>query len=235
MLFVAIHCRTSVAIELNCTYTQVTFAVTGSIYTCTATVLFNGDSDVTNVTGNHQVNRGNSDVQALRIQSQNLPFFPTNVEEFFPNTKAFSFYNNSITSISNDHLSPFPDLLYLRLLRNRITSLDTNVFSGLAELKFIDLDLNEIRHVGHAIDLPDTDGYMYFRDNMCIDKVAYTAEEIALLRFDLLRNCPPTISQIEDTLASRPNFITDLQIRTLQLEARVAQLEEIIENKLKVN
>jgi len=233
VLFIASYCKSTSAIELNCTFGNVFYTIPGSLYTCTATLLSNENSDVTLVIGNHDNDRDHFDVEALRIQSQALQFFPTNVEEFFPNLKAFSFYNNSISSITNNHLRPFPNLEYLRVLLNNITVLDTNLFSNMTSVRYIDFDSNNLRHVGHDIDLPDT-GYLYFQSNPCIDERATTAGEIANVKLDLLRGCPPTISQIEDTLESRPNLITESQIRILELEARVALLEGIIEDKLGV-
>lgn len=251
--------RTVNAITFNCYFITRSNPVIGSVYECSARVSFDGNENVTEVSGNHESGKGHSDVQGLYLQDQNLPFFPTNIEEFFPNLVVFDLQNNAIVNISNRHLKPFPSLQHLYLTRNRITSLDSNIFSGMMSMSYISFNINNIHHVGHDINLPKT-GELHFNNNPCISQQAVTPEQIATLKLNLLRNCPPTISQIENTLESRPNLLTtidgrvqslinktddmddemgdlsnvvsDLSERNAGLEARVAFLEEIIENKL---
>lgn len=233
MLLFATNCKTTNAIALDCSYVNVPHSIVGSLYTCAARVLFDTEhiDDVLVVYGAHQGGNTNDDVHGLAINSQNMPFFPRNVESFFPNLKAFNFYNNSISNVSNNHLIPFPKLEFLDLQENFIDSLDGNLFTGLTSLKFISFNFNEVKHIGHDINLPDT-GSISFESNPCINQTAITPAEIVTLKHSLLVNCPPTISQIEDALESRQNFITDLKIDTLELQERVRELEAIIiENK----
>ncbi len=94
----------------------------------------------------------------------------------------------------------------------------------MTSMKYITFESNNIKHVGHDINLPNH-GYVDFNKNFCISQSATTPEQFATLKLNLLRYCPPTISQIEDTLESRPNLLS-------QLERRVAFLEGIIKKKL---
>lgn len=133
MLFVSIW-KTSVAISINCTFEQVTYnPPIGSVYRCIATLLFDGrDSEMlTVVYGFHQNGNANEDVQALVINNQSLAFVPRNVEAFFPNLRLLDLRTNSISNITNEHLIPFPNLNWLLVSYNRITTLDSNFFSGM--------------------------------------------------------------------------------------------------------
>jgi len=225
-------------IALDCTYGSLSFGSTGSIYTCTARALSDGNENVTTVYGIHLTGKGYDDVHGFYVESQNLEFFPTNIENFFPNLIAINFHNNSITGINNRHLIPFPNMQYIGLWRNKITSIDGDLFSGLDSMKLIDFGSNNLRHVGHDLNLP-MDGLIYFDANPCINQVAFTPDEVPALKLNLLRNCPPTISQIEDSLERRQNLLThiDGQVQALRHEQadlleRMAYVESIIGNQL---
>ncbi|KAG4065136.1 hypothetical protein HA402_007533 [Bradysia odoriphaga] len=250
VLTLAINCKIINAIALQCRFEMVRLDLQ-DIYTCSATVLIETQTNqdvVIRVFGVHLPGKGNGDVLGLTIFSQNLQFFPTNIEEFLPNIGVINFYNNSIPTVSNTHLTPFPNLWHLGLAKNRISVLDKNLFSGLNTLRevllnendiisidsnlfaglnagtFIDLSNNSIRHVGHDLILPEN-GVIWLLNNSCIDAYirADDVEAVKDFKFDLLINCPPTISLIESTLESRPNFIKNLI-------DRVAALERIIES-----
>lgn len=216
MLLFASNLKTTSAIAVICSYKMHSFNIVGSVYTCDARVNFDGNENVTTVSGNHQSGKGDNNVMGIRLVSLNLPFVPTNINNFFPNLIVLDLFTNIITSISKRHLMPFPSLQYLSLEKNRIDSLDGNLFSGMNSLRRIDFDNNYIRHVGHDLYLP-TGGSIYFYNNPCISQAATTPDQVASLKLNLLRNCPPTISQIEMTLESRPNLLTNVvgQVKSL--------------------
>ncbi|KAG4067376.1 hypothetical protein HA402_015812 [Bradysia odoriphaga] len=230
--------KTINGIALDCSYGMYSFTTIGSVYTCTVRVLFDDVvGAVTAVFGNHQTGKGHQDVGGIDLRHQNLTVFPTNIEYFFPNMVAVYLWNNSIPAISNQHLAPFPYLQFLLLHTNKITSIDGNLFSGMNSIKRIDFRYNNIRHVGHDLNLP-IGGEVLFGANTCIDQDATTPTAIASLTLNLLRNCPPTISQIEESLENRQNLLThvDSQVQMLRNEqinllARIENLERIIGNR----
>lgn len=258
VLAFAIHCKATNAIALNCQFEMVRPSYDGiytnELYTCTATLLIGTRSNdgVTAIFGLHQTGKDNDDVLGLRINSQNMEFFPTNIEEFFPNIEAIDFYDNAITSISNRHLNPFPNLSFLSLPYNRIASLDSNLFVGLNALQYIflsnnvvtsiqsnvfvglnsgslfDLSNNRIRHIGHDLILP-TFANIWLYNNTCVNTTFDTESDVDVeeFKFNLLLNCPPTIGLIESNLESRPNFIADLIDRVRRLEAAIESKYEI--------
>lgn len=246
MLSLAISCN---AIALHCRFETIRYN-SNEIYACTATALIETRIEsVTAIFGTHQTGKGNGDVLGLTIISQNMGFFPRNIEEFFPNVAVIDFSNNSISSISNQNLIPFPNLRHLGVASNRISSLDSNLFSGLNSLRFIllsdnainsldsnlfaglnsgsfiDLSNNTIRHVGHNFILPKQSD-IWLDNNICVDATFHTFSDDVVedLTFDLLKKCPPTISLIESTLESRDNFIKDLLNRVKVLEAKIENL-----------
>lgn len=231
------------ALGFNCLFSMVYYVHVGEVYSCGATLLHDENIEtVTSVFGAHQSGKGHTDVVGIQIYRQDLEFFPLNMEAFFPNIKAIAYISNSIFSINNTHLAPFPNLEYFSLLGNRITSLDSNLFYGLQSIRYISMQENNIKHVGHDFILPDSAEILFY-SNPCISMGAADPDRIVALRFELLRNCPPTISQIEDTLESRNNLLTNLDAKVQnlrnevtgmkyansQLEERVAFLEGIIE------
>lgn len=233
------QCVTISAISLDCT-----FAYLANVYACQGRVLFDGNEQVVMVFGTHQTGMGHNDVRALSLMSQNLTFFPTNIEAFFPNTIAIYLNDNAIPNVNNSHLIPLQSLQTLGLAMNRITTLDTNLFSNMTSLRNISFASNNIRHIGHDIDLPDS-GSINFNSNDCISDNATTPAEVESLRLELLRQCPPTISQIEEALEGLQRLIvktdsmdeyieglldmvTGLSIRNAQLAARVDLLEQIV-------
>lgn len=236
-----------------------TFDQVGSVYTCKPTLANTNNDRLTSVSGNHMFLKNNNDVLAIDIYNSGLQFFPRNVEAFFPNTIVFYLIMNSITTISNHHLLPFPRLVNLHLFKNRITYLESNLFSGLNSLKYVSFADNYINNVGLEINFPST-GEIYFQHNECIDMNAITASQITSLRFNLMLKCSPTISKIETILEGRFNLanitnevgrlttvtdtlaidnnemdvaVSSLKRKNLELETRIAMLEAAIENMVR--
>lgn len=215
-------------IALNCTFTMQEFSPIGSIYTCQAGILFRGNDTVTDIYRIHWTDKTDADVHGIAIQSQGLQFFPINIEAYFPNIIAFDVYSNLIPSISNSHLQSFTDLVHFSVVDNQIQSLDSDLFSGLPALSYISFNNNSIQNVGHDFILPSS-GQIFLDNNDCIHQAAVNATEIIDLKFNLLRQCPPSISQIEKSLEDRQNLLSNVYKEVRSLEVRVAQLELAIE------
>lgn len=230
VLLLTSNYKISSAIVLNCTYDLFPFHLVGAIYRCAGNISFDGDNSdkITKLDGTHQSGKRNADVQGLIIRSQDMEFFPVNIDEFFPNIIVLNFPLNSISHVSNAHLIPFPNLEFLALYSNKITSLDSNLFAGLNSLKFINFGQNNIKHVGHDFILPNF-AEIYFYSNTCIDKDATTAEQITFLRFSLMINCPPTISQSRSN--STKEQVQMLKNKYLQMVMRISFLEAITDSR----
>lgn len=225
------NCKTIEGIALNCLFEMKLFERIDSVYTCVGTVLDDGsgNENVSAVYGTHETGKRHEDVYGIALRQQNLEFVPTNIEQFFPNIVAIDLYNNSITSISNRHLAPFPNLQYLTLLRNKITTIDGDLFDGINVMKHISFTSNNIRNVGHDLNLP-TDGAIFFTETQCISQTATSPDAVASLKLNLLRNCPPTISQIERSLEQRQNLLTSIDRQVQSVTKNVNEITNRLES-----
>lgn len=160
----------------------------------------------------------NPKVEGFFLTSMKLIRFPLNLERYFPNLKAIHLSENRITHISNKDLISHGKLEYLNLEKNKITSLDSDLFDGLLNLKAIFFSDNNIMHIGHNIQYPTTD--VNLKHNTCIDD-SYDYESIdRRLKLTALQKCPPKISQIEKVLEIRKNWLTSLRDRVEVLEEK---------------
>ncbi len=225
MIVLTTTCNYSSAITLACQFQTIEFSAVGNIYSCIENSLFNESGKVTYVSGTHISGKANQDVRGLRLYKRSMNQFPVNIEAFFPKIIALNFGENSITHINNSHLIPFPQLQYLSLWKNRLTSLDGNLFSGLDSIKYINFEFNKIKHVGHDLVLPNS-GEINFYGNVCINILASNPDEIAWLRFLLTVYCPPTILHIENSLESRTNLLTHVNLKVHILEQNNSQIEQ---------
>ncbi|XP_037029186.1 uncharacterized protein LOC119069240 [Bradysia coprophila] len=244
VLIFTTQCSYSSTTTLNCDFEMYPFDTIGSIYTCTGRITINEGAKVTQMysVAGHMSGKNNGNVLALRMNSKSMTTFPVNVENFFPNIKALHFGENMISHINNSHLNPFPDLRFLSMWNNHLTSLDSNLFAGLTSMSYINFEFNRIMYVGHDFVLPYS-AEIRFYSNPCISDMASTPDRISLLKFLLAVKCPPTILHIENSLESRPNLLTNVkdQVQSLQqknqqfedkmyyLELRMTSLEAIIE------
>jgi len=189
---------------------MITIPEVGSTYVCTGTLLAEGrDSDIlTTVNGIHQSGRSHIDVLGLFIIHQTMGFFPRNVEAFFPKITAFKFYGTGIFEITNNHLSPFPNLTYLDLDLNLITALDSDLFSGIELMKVISLNANKLMYIGHDFlsNGTATITNLLMRNNICVHDAATTpGSAVDYLVLRLRANCQPSTSQIETSLQRHLN------------------------------
>lgn len=225
VVLLVINLKLCTPIGINCNFGIQWFDFVGNTYQCDGSILNDGQNTdrVTTVNGTHQIEKSNSDVVALRMNNRNLQFFPVNIEAYFPNLKVITFYGNSISEVKNTHLAPFPNLVYLNLYTNKITSLDGDLLDGLKSLQYVSFERNNIVHVGHDLTLPKA-GQVYFDANPCINVRAFTPDDIAALRFNLLINCT-LIEPIENALENRRNLITNVNDRVQTLVERLDSLE----------
>lgn len=196
VLLLVINHKLSTAIEINCTFKDFYYdEVGGDLYYCRVDVVVFDEQnrdEITTVSGNHAIAKGNHDVEGLQIVNKKLKTFPTNIQDFFPNIKHLPV--NLISNITNSHLISLPKLQYLDFYSNKITSLDSNLFSGLESLKIVRLSYNNIRHVGHDLILP-RNCRIFLLNNPCIHANAITEDEITSLETMLQRQCPPADTQ----------------------------------------
>ena len=92
----------------------------------------------------------NSFVKQLVIRNLNLSFVPKNVARFFPNIESLDFYESRIQEIRRSDIEGFPWLKQLRMDRNHIKVLESNLFDANL-MNAITFLRNPIVHVGYDV------------------------------------------------------------------------------------
>lgn len=173
------------AISINCEFENEYYG-----YECECSVIRNKhDDNVSELFGKHIKGYDESSVIGLRLQKQNLQFFPRNIEKKLPKLAWINLSENVITSVTNVHLRPHQMLIRLDLNGNQITVLESNLFDGLPNLRSVHLKNNDIKHVNDNVRLPP-EFYIYVQGNPCIDEDYYSNEIIDLSSI-LQDKCPP--------------------------------------------
>lgn len=174
------------------------------MYKCLATLIDDGNPDITSVTGTQLDGRSTSDV--LFFQNKNydvsLKKIPSNFGSYFPSLTAIYFVVELETITASD-LQPFPNLVFLNLQGNRLRRVDGDLFKYNPKLYTIYLSANSIEYVGEGI----FDGLnelfaIYFAYNPCTggpqgpDIRNYIAPDFTLAEFQAyiqsLCGTPPT-------------------------------------------
>lgn len=182
------------AVHFDCFYVHDRYGDLGLSYVCYATVTLNESTRLENVTGNHINGKTTDDVDYLQIWNQDLPFFPEGIENYFKILKALVIVESGLLSLSASDLEPFPKLVFLNLWRNKLVSIDGNLFEFTPLLASVDLNSNQIEHIGH--DLVTHLDYLKTLDltaNPCISKDFISREQILEFSSQLSIYCPPLL------------------------------------------
>lgn len=172
----------------------------GVHYGCYYAYLTNdgNSTHIQNVTGIHLKPNHNADVKGFSLSGDEMrrrTLLPQGFETFFPDLVAFDWSSwGNLTSITKNDLMPFPNLQYLNLARNALSSLDGDLFAGTPMLRYIDLSNNLLQNVGYGLlDNLNRLTSAYFDGNPCIklEKYMASAAGIQALRVDLRDLCPP--------------------------------------------
>lgn len=193
-------------VHFNCTFTFEERVILGAVYHCRPTVVeTESENTLQDVSGKHLSGYSNDDVQYIFVEGQNLEIIPKNIENFFPNLLGIEWYNSNLMTVSADDLKPFPQLKVFSVYINHLLTVDGDLFQFTPNLRWISFYDNNIQHVGpdlltQLVDL----GYADFRSNVCISKLANTAQLLSDLNAQLISKCPP----LETT--SLPTTVTEL-------------------------
>lgn len=220
------------ALILNCTFSAVQWTFVGSVYTCTGTILFQGDPrNVTIVNGNHLADRENADIEAIALSNQNLQNgIPMHLENFFPLLNVLSVANSNVRSVSASELSPHSRLRVLILVNNEIESIEGDLFTSIPLIEYINLSSNRLRHFGPNIFDPLNNlRTLRLTNNVCINQyVDNNATMMMQFRWHATFSCPPSFEQLERQILGGQSFenaLNPLIIRMWWLEQRILQLE----------
>lgn len=206
--FVSLLAAQATAVNIQCYFQDIGFVIIGTAYSCEAVPTLTGSTNIESVTGNHQTGYSNDNVQALRILTQIMPFFPGGIADHFKNLKFIAIFNSNLMTISASDLRPFPQLEMLWLEENNLVNIDGDLFSFNPRLKLIHLSSNGISRIGHDL-ITHLDELIHLSlfNNNCISRTAVTRADVLELAPQLSILCPPldattTISSTITTLST---------------------------------
>lgn len=186
--------------------TQSWMYIGDEVYSCIATISFYGNPSVLeDVLGNHMARKNLSDVEGLIVAHQKLGQIPTNLEEFFPNLKGVDFSNSELLMISSADLKVLPNIVWFRVWKNQIISIDSDLFKHNPDLQYIDFDANWLQNVGFNLlgELRNL-RLVEFNQNPCISTFASTPMAIYDLNIQLSISCPPLDTTTTELITQRP-------------------------------
>lgn len=238
ILLVMVFCTGSInSIVIKCLYEFDYF------YFCHGTVI-DGEinPNITEVMGDHIANRTLADVDSVRLVRQNLWTFPGNIEKFFPKVSKIDLSQNRIANITNAEIRVIPKLRDLILWGNKLTELDGDLLQGMCYIKFLDLDYNQIQHVGHDFQFPEN-GLLFMQHNACINTTVFGVLEVMRIKSLFQSKCPPVgvepivLADVETVI---PEHVRrDVETQTIHkrmqlLEERLEILEAKIANAIEI-
>lgn len=198
-LFLLLIAASSNAILLNCRYLNQHWPITGTIYTCFATVvdIRDGLTSVTKVSQNHLSGKTNAHVQGFTLNQNSLTLMPSNIEKFYPNLRVIQMINTNLKSLTRHDLKPFPRLEAIGFYDNKIETMDGDLFKDTPLLQHIAFRNNLLTNVGPNIFKPiPLLKEIYLSGNLCTQEMTSSTSEVLALSRKLRYQCPPSAEMI---------------------------------------
>lgn len=173
-------------IELNCDFTdRVEWTETRQLYSCEMLKLIIKDqtTTVSNFSGNHEVNKGDKDVQQIAIRASDVSFIPQNLGGFFQ-LISLVVQEVSLVEIKAADFENMNELEYLSLAMNQLQEIPLDAFRKLKQLRKINLSLNFLEELRSGIFDENSNLEMIFVDRNRITIIgAYVFKDLHKLHF----------------------------------------------------
>lgn len=152
------------------------------------------DKILTNVIRKHESKKTNADVMLLKVHNQTLHEFPERLGQFFSQIEGLEVINSGLMILKKEHLKDMKSLKYLNLMKNKIEVLRNDVFRHNPKLKFLIICCNKLKVIGieifeHIQNVKHVD----FRRNVCLSKKSDDSTDLAKMKIEIRKKCPPTI------------------------------------------
>lgn len=144
----------------------------------------------TEINGEHQAQKTNSDVQIFIIENQVCHYLPKDLDLHFPKIYHLDIRNTGLKAVTSDDMKMFPMLKHLYIRNNEIEVLPNDLFHHNSLLEFINLNDNKIKQVGsNTFDgLPNL-ASLDIERNICIDDFALQEDAIKKFKKKIARSC----------------------------------------------
>lgn len=214
--------------------------VVGSQYSCAPSISLSQSGLVlSRVGGRHQPGRINENVVLLAVYFQTVVNrIPRKIDEFFPKIRGFQWFGGSLESVSAEDFNQFPQLVVLNIQRNKLMTLDSDLFLNTPLLELVEFSENSIESIGPDL-LTNLDRLknVFLEHNICVNRNAYNREDVLELIRILPFLCPINQttnipSTIETTTVSFPGSeecsagcLETIDVLESQIKAETAELK----------
>lgn len=158
--------------DINCDKYRVGSWWHSSVYECqdrSTQILSKNDTTITGRSGKaHFYSKTNEDIGSLWMTDTKVFYFPTNLENVFPNLFAISITDCKLMEIHQSDLKPYPMLEKMMLSSNHLAYLEHDLFKFNPKITRLSFADNEIVHVESSvfIELKNLK-FLNFKNNLC--------------------------------------------------------------------
>jgi hypothetical protein len=147
--------------------------------------------------------------------NKNILYFPTGLEESFPELIAIGFQNTKIKEVHQYHVKPFGEkLVYFRLTLCDVEIVEDDLFDFNPNLKLVGFDHSNILHIGeNAMENLYDLRSLWFHNNPCTTSRSKTssATEVFSVMEKIKKSCPPLeeVTKIPSVIETISNEISN--------------------------
>jgi hypothetical protein len=180
--------------DLSCFYREESFQ--GHTFYCA--VISNASiagpaTKIGSILGKHVPGRTSSHVEAIKFADSTVTYFPRNLIKIFPNLKAVAIDNCGLKSIWPEDLKGLENLEILKIRRNNLRSLPSDLFTGSKKLRIVSFAGNKLEFVSSELIEPILGQLQFFNleGNIKIDKKFDSRydQSLAALMDTIDKNC----------------------------------------------
>ncbi|XP_070508762.1 putative leucine-rich repeat-containing protein DDB_G0290503 [Chironomus tepperi] len=170
------------ASTMECGYSTIShYTSLKSLYVCEVskdpTITTQEAATVTSVSGSHNTEKSDADVNGFTAKYRTITYFPKGLESFFKNLKAIQIFQCNLKEVHQEDLKPFPNLVELSLQYNLLEVLEEDLFDFNPDLEHIDFSYNKLVHIEPKIfDHLTKLSTIWINANICIDRFTYDSK-----------------------------------------------------------
>lgn len=143
--------RETRVMDIKCKFDMLTwFGFPSDLYTCQITsahIAQINKRTIKSISGIHLNGKSDKDIVAVSIVNTIVEFFPKGLKRIFPHLIAIRINNCGLKEIARDDFKGLKNLEMIQLRFNSLTTLPSNLFSSMANIRIIDFSVNELQFV----------------------------------------------------------------------------------------
>ncbi|KAG5668292.1 hypothetical protein PVAND_016239 [Polypedilum vanderplanki] len=182
---------------INSYYYETNLNAIGKVYRCRTTNFPTSSGIfVTKITGQHESEKNNNDVEAIGIDGNyTLSFVPRNFSFFFPFLRAMTIWYSSIEILYGDEFDEFDYFDYISIQHSYLKTISSRLFESSPQMVHVWFANNMIERVGYDLFTPldiSLLEFVGFGNNACINQDITDGNQTAITSLinELQQNCP---------------------------------------------